>query len=41
MGYCKDTGFRYTFGSMEWFNDQPLRPRPHIAVLFYDALAIL
>jgi heptosyltransferase-3 len=23
---------------MEWFNDQPLRPRPHIAVLFYDAL---
>ncbi|MFN7017975.1 MAG: glycosyltransferase family 9 protein [Fimbriimonadales bacterium] len=23
---------------MEWFNDQPLRPRPHIAVLFYDAI---
>jgi hypothetical protein len=26
---------------MEWFNDQPLRPRPHIAVLFYDALGDL
>lgn len=23
---------------MTWFNDQPLRERPHIAVLFYDAL---
>jgi ADP-heptose:LPS heptosyltransferase len=23
---------------VEWFNDQPLRPRPHLAVLFYDAI---
>ncbi|MEN3001537.1 MAG: glycosyltransferase family 9 protein [Armatimonadota bacterium] len=23
---------------MEWFNNQPLRERPHIAVLFYDAI---
>jgi ADP-heptose:LPS heptosyltransferase len=23
---------------MEWFNDQSLRPQPHIAVLFYDAI---
>lgn len=23
---------------MTWFNDQPLRARPHLAVLFYDAL---